>query len=342
MLRKIAIGLLLIWPGMAALAADKVSVGTVGNSSDAAFFIAADKGYFAAEQLDVTFIPFDNAGRMMAPLGVGDLDIGAGTAIAGLYNAGARGIGIKVVADRSRMRQGYLFQSFVVRKAVIDSGRFKSWSDLKGLKVALLSNAGSPASALNEAAKLGKVKLADIDLTILQFPQQVPAFANGAIDASIMVEPFTSLVLSQGTAVRFSSSEDFVPSDQIGMVFYAEKFARERRDIGLRFMKAYIRALRTYNDAIKDGRFSTGAKGNEIVAMLARNLKVSEAQIRATWPQAIDPDGRVNRDSLQRVLDFFKEYDQVSDKSVTVDSVLDMSFVEQALKDLGPYRPQPD
>jgi len=342
MLRKFAIGLLLVWPGMVAFAADKVSVGTVGNSSDAAFFIAADKGFFTAEQLDVTFVPFDNAGRMMAPLGTGDLDIGAGTAIAGLYNAGARGIGIKVVADRSRMRQGYLFQSFVVRKAVIDSGRFKSWADLKGLKVALLSNAGSPAAALNEAAKLGGLKFADIDLTILQFPQQVPAFANGAIDASIMVEPFTTQVLSQGTAVRFSSSEDFVPSDQIGMVFYADKFARERHDTGLRFMKAYIRALRAYNDAIREGRFSAGAKGNEIVAILARNLKVNDAQIRATWPQAIDPDGQVNRASLQRTLDFFKQSDQVTDKSVTVDSVLDMSFVEQALKDVGPYKPQPD
>ena len=42
-------------------AADKVSVATVGNSSDAGFFIADANGHFRAENLEVTFIPFDTA-----------------------------------------------------------------------------------------------------------------------------------------------------------------------------------------------------------------------------------------------------------------------------------------
>ena len=54
---------------MAALAADKVNVGTVGNSGDVGFYVAQEKGYFAAENLDVTFNVFDSAAKMIAPLG---------------------------------------------------------------------------------------------------------------------------------------------------------------------------------------------------------------------------------------------------------------------------------
>lgn len=157
-----------------ASAADRIVVATVGNASDAALFIARDRGYFTAEKLDIEYTPIDSLSRMIAPLGQGTLDIGSGTAVAGLYNAVERGIGLRIVADRSRMEKGYRFQSLVVRKALIESGRFKSLADLKGLRFALLSNAGSPASALNEAAKKGGISYNDIEKIILIFPQQIP------------------------------------------------------------------------------------------------------------------------------------------------------------------------
>ena len=274
---------------------------------------------------------------MIAPLGQGALDVGSGTAVAGLYNAIERGIGLRIVADRSRMEKGYRFQSLVVRKALIDSGRVKTLADLKGLRVALLSNAGSPASALNEAAKKGGITFDDIEKVILIFPQQVPAFANGAIDASILVEPFTTLVTENGSAAVFSTTEDFVPSDQIGMTIFSEKFAKEKRDLGLRFIRAYVRAARDYNDAIKDGRFGDGPKGAALVKIMADNLKLKEEQVRKVWPAAIDPDARPHLPSLQRSLAFFKEHGFVKDAALQVENVLDMSFVEAAVKDLGPY-----
>ena len=120
-------------------AADKVRVGTMGNSSDAGFFIADAKGYFRAEGTRIPFVPFDGAAQMMAPLGIGELDVGGGTASAGLYNAAARNMGIKVVADRSRTEAGYLFQTLMIRKALVDSGQFKSYADLKGLKIGIVA-----------------------------------------------------------------------------------------------------------------------------------------------------------------------------------------------------------
>ena len=94
-------------------AADKVRVGTVGNSSDAGFFIRRCQRLFQSRGARYFVRAFrwrranDGASRSL-----GELDVGGGTASAGLYNAAARNIGIKVVADRSRTEAGYLFQNF--------------------------------------------------------------------------------------------------------------------------------------------------------------------------------------------------------------------------------------
>src|SRR5438067_1651411 len=77
-----------------------VRVGIAQASSDVGLYLAAKKGYFKAEGLNVTFIPFDSGARMVAPLGAGQLDVGAGSAAAGFYNAVARDIPIKIVADK--------------------------------------------------------------------------------------------------------------------------------------------------------------------------------------------------------------------------------------------------
>ncbi len=327
---------------VAALGADRVTVGTVGNSSDAGFFIAMDRGYFAAEGLDVAFTPFDGAQKMMAPIGQGELDVGGGAASASLYNSAARGIGIRIVADRSRMETGYLFQTLMVRKALIDSGRFKSYGDLKGLKVALVAPGGSPGSTLNEAARKAGIPYDSIEKVFLPFPAQVSAFTNGAIDASLMIEPFATYLVNQNAAVRFASTEDFYPGDQIGLVFFSEKFLRERRAVGERFLRAYVRALRDYNDAVIDGRFSSGPKGEAVVAIMARNLGMKEEQIRASYVQAISADGRPNVESLRKDLQFFIAQGEVTDAKVDLDKILDLSLVEAAIKTLGPYQARKD
>jgi len=244
------LALALLLPALAAQAADKVRVGTIGSTSDAGLYLAEAKGFFKAEGLDVDLTTFDAAAKMIAPLGTGDLDVGSGAASAGLYNAASQKVGIKIVADRGRMAPGYSYQTIMIRKDLIDSGKFKSYADLKGLKIALAAPGVSAGSVINEAAKKGGIKFTDVERVFLGFPAQVAALGNKALDGSIMVEPFGTQAVDQGSGVRFASSEDVYPSDQISEVFYGEKFAKERKDVALRFMKAYIRALRAYNDAL--------------------------------------------------------------------------------------------
>src|SRR5713101_7082326 len=90
---------------------------------------------------------------MIAPLGAGQLDVGGGATSAGLFNSAARGIGIKIIADKGSNLPGYSYVSLLVRKELVDSGKFKTLQDLKGLRCAEPGRAGSPGSTLNEALK---------------------------------------------------------------------------------------------------------------------------------------------------------------------------------------------
>src|SRR5215468_10193678 len=85
------------------LPAETVTVGATSSTSDAPIYIADKKGYFQAEGLQVKVINFRSAADMVAPLGAGEIAAGAGSASAGLYNAVARGIRIKIVADKASL-----------------------------------------------------------------------------------------------------------------------------------------------------------------------------------------------------------------------------------------------
>ena len=55
---------------------------------------------------------------------------------------------------------------------------------------------------------------------------------------------------------------------------------------------------------------------------------------------AIDPDGRLSLAGLKNDLAFFKEQKLLSDPSMTVERIVDISVAQQAVAELGPYKPR--
>jgi len=176
-------------PYSPAAAADQVKIGIARTISDAGYYIADAMGFFHEDGLDVSITAFNSAAQMIAPLGTGELDVGGGTVSAGFYNAVGRGIGMKIVADQASIKPGYGYSSLMVRKDHVVSGRYKTFADLKGMKVAIGAPGTGTASALNEALKKGGLKYGDVDVVYLGFPEHLPAYKNKGIDASITHEP---------------------------------------------------------------------------------------------------------------------------------------------------------
>jgi NitT/TauT family transport system substrate-binding protein len=317
---------------------EKVKAATPGIASDIGFFIADKKGYFRDEGLDVELTRIDVSPQMTAPLGMGQLDVGAGTVAVNIYNAVSRNIGLRVVADKGSIRPGYGFSGLLVRKDHIDSGRFKSFKDLKGMKIAVGTFGSSNSSAVNEALKKGGLTWSDASMVEINFPQHLPAYANKAIDASMTNEPTATRAVQEGLAVRVAGNDEIYPGQQTAVVLYSEIFARERPQAALKFMRAYIRAVREYNDALTGGRIA-GPNADEIVSILTQYTFIKDASVhRQITPPAIDPDGRLGLDSLRNDLVFFKEQRLIADPGMTVEKIIDTSFAEQAAKTLGPYK----
>ena len=103
------------------------------------------------------------------------------------------------------------------------------------------------------------------------------------------------------------------------------------------FRSAYLKAARYYYEALKDGKLA-GPNAEEVIQVLTEYTPIKDAQVyRTIVPNGIDPDGKVNIPTLKEDYDVYKSQGWI-EGSATVDDVVDMSFVEAALKDLGPYK----
>jgi NitT/TauT family transport system substrate-binding protein len=314
----------------------KVSVGVVSSSSDGGIFIADAHGYFKQEGIDLDIQRFQTLVDMVAPLTGGQLQIAAGGLAAAVYNASDRGIALRIVADKGQAPSPeWDFAALVIRKDLIDSGKVKDFKDLKGLTLVTSGRGNSPEVALATALKKGGLTLQDVNYTQMGFPDMVAAFQNKGIDGGIVIEPFLSRVVSDGTGVRWKGNVDiFGGNEQIAAIVYGEQFATQK-DVAQRWMNAYIRGVRDYNDA-----FGPRKKNyDDVVSILVANTTVKDPKVFAQMkPAGLDPDGKLDVDSMKSDLNYYVESGQAK-PTADLTKLVDPSFQQSAVKTLGPYTP---
>jgi len=315
--------------------AQEIAVGTIGASSDSPFFIADKRGYFKDEGLTVKFIRFDSAAKAMAPLGTGELLVASGATSAALYNAVKRGVPLKIVADKAKNPPGFGFESLLVRKDL--EGKIKTLADFKGRKIAISAAGNSEDFLVDYALHKAGMTIHDVEPVYLGFPQHIAAFTNGGIDVSLTVEPSISSILKAEKAVRFLGVDEFYPQFETAVVFYSERFIKERPEDAKKFMRAFLRGARDYNDALDGDRLTAPAAADVIPILTEYSFIKNPDVYRAMRSHYVDPNGTNNVASLKDVWQFFKN-EKLIDGSVTVDQVVDPSFAKWAAEQLGPYK----
>lgn len=316
---------------------NKVSVGITSSASDAPLYIAQDKGYFKDEGLSVKFVSFDSAADMVAPLGSGQLDVGAGAPSAGLYNAVAGGLDLRIVADKGSMPDHYGYMPLLVRKDLYQSGKVTSIEDLKGLKVAEPAEATATSSTLNTMLQSAGMGYNDVKHVFIGFDDQPAAFQNGSIDAALTTEPSATVAEQQGSAVRIATPPEFYNNQQLAVLLYSETFASDESEAAQCFMNAYLRGAREYDSAFDAGKLS-GKQGEQVSQIVTDATGLDPALYQQITPNYVDPDGSVNMASLQKDYTFFKQQGFL-EGSVDLSGIVDDSFAKQATKELGKYDP---
>ncbi len=317
---------------------EKIVLGYPRTATDIGLYVADKRGYFREEGIQVEFVNFDSAARMITPFASGEVQVVAGAASAAFYNAVARGVDFRIVSDKVSTPPGRTSQTLIIRKDHVDSGRYKTLADLKGMKVANAAPGTAASVTFNKMLARAGLTAKDVDQTFLAFPQHVIALQNGAVDAALPAEPSTTEAIRRGIAVKAISDDEAYPYHQIAVLFFGGKFVKEKPAAARGFLKAFIRGVRDHNDALDDnGRFA-GEKGEAIIKILNEYTPVTDAQFYRDFPlAACNPDGTLHVESLKNDLDTLRAQGLV-EGPVDLDKVIDLTFLNAALADLGPYK----
>lgn len=318
-----------------ATAADllEVPVGISPVMSSAAMFIAKEKGYFRDEGIDVIINPFKASGAKMVPfLASGQLFVGGGNINAGMYNAIAQEIPIRIVSDKGTVSPKHGYLALLVRKDLVDSGRYKGFKDLKGMTMAVTAKGVSQEIATERYLKSVGLSLDDIKLVTLAYQDMNIALANKSIDATVQIEPFVAAAVENGFAVRVAGDDEVYPNQQSAAIFYSPVFMDKHPKQAQGFMNAYVRGLRDYNDA-----FEKGIGKDEIIKILTNNTKIKDPKIyQAVVPVGLSPDGLVNVQSLKDDAAWYQQRGYLR-QLPNMDAIVDLSYARKAAEKLGIY-----
>jgi NitT/TauT family transport system substrate-binding protein len=229
--------------------------------------------------------------------------------------------------------------AFLVSKALVDSGEFTEVEDLKGRTVAL-GGVGTVADrALAEWLAEGGLTVQDVEVTQVAYGDQIAALQNGSIAAAVGLEPSVSKAVESGAAVRWGGSSDVVPGAQVASaILFNEKFATEEKDLAMDFLRAYVRSVRAYNDALEEGTGRlAGEKGRAAAEVLTKYTSVDDPAFFLSTPlHGVDPDARPNVEAIEEDLAYWTEAGLINGE-VTVEDALDLSLLEEVLDEMGAY-----
>lgn len=308
-----------------------VKYGQIGGVSDAAVFIADAKGFFKAQGIAHEPRAFNSAEQVIAPLGAGELAVGTGAPSADLFNAVDRGAKLRIVADNGSLLLGHGYEAIIVRRDL--AGRVKSAKDMKGLKVSIAARDIVLEYSLDRFLRTGGLTIKDVEVVPLTFPNMITALAGGSIDVAALIEPYVTRILQAETGVLITRTDAVVPNAQTAVILYSETFAQQR-NIAACWMLAYIQGARFFNDAFDK---NDPAKRKEAIEILSKATKLEAALFGNMVLPGLHPDGKVNVESLGAAQEYFvAKRSQL--KVADLAKLVDLSFAEEAVKQLGPYR----
>jgi NitT/TauT family transport system substrate-binding protein len=256
------------------------------NLGYAPLVVASEEGYFAAEGIRVDFVPLDVNSALLA-LTTGKVDVLSTPVRSGLFNLMARGVPMQIVADRGHAEPGRCSaEAFAATPETAD--RITRRKSFKGERFAIIR--GGITEYLIDRL-LAHEHLTQNDVEFAQLPQgpggntEYFRAHNQQIDAiRYTQEPTLSNNIASGVSKVVASMEEVAPGVQFGVILFGKRLLHDDPDLGRRFMRAYLRGARKYNEG----------KTARNVAIIAGYTKLPPDIIRRACWQPISNDARVS------------------------------------------------
>lgn len=253
--------------------------------------IAKENGYFREEGLDVELLDMRSYDGIVA-LTQRKVDVVAAHLFVGLFNAISRDESLRIVADKGHVGGDCPAYSIVVRAELFEGEDFEV-TRLEGLRFDVRPSTIG-AFILSRLLEPAGLTIDDVALTDLPGATAIEAFRNGSLDAQVSSEPHLSVMVDAGVARIWKPVDDIIPGLQYSVLIYGPSFLEDDRDTGVRFMTAYLRGVRTYNEG----------KTNRNVEIISGFTRLDPVLTkRACWA-SIHGDGHINMEAVDAFIDW--------------------------------------
>ncbi len=232
-------------------AQDKVKMGLFIASSAMPYFIAKDRGYFAAENLDVEGIPLATHPLIVQGLVTGDLDTASN--LLSLEGANINALRPNTLQYFSINCQNakYQLEAYVVPAA---NTSIKTLADLRGKRI---MSAPGPGNLFVAKGVLKAVGLEEKDYSMQeqQMSVHIGSLQSGQFDAAYTLEPIVSMMVAQGIGRKLESGviAKYILGRPDACAVLAGgvmsgKFMQERPQVAARLARAWAKALADGNN----------------------------------------------------------------------------------------------
>jgi NitT/TauT family transport system substrate-binding protein len=313
-----------------AAAQEHVTVGTMRDVRNGALFMAADRGYFKAEGLDLEMTAYKSDSDVAQALAGGGTDFALAGFTTDAFKYAGQGL-IKAIAVQVREKKDYEGNQIVVSNAVYSRGLRKP-EQLVGISAAI-GQIGSVYHYL--FAQIARVKGFDPNKITLKPHASVDGIADavtaGKVDAAILPSNYARGLLTSNQAKLVAWYSD-VDEPQLGALFVSAKLLQTKRATVEKFLRAYRKGAAAYNDALmhhdKYGKRVSNTKSHEAAGEIARYvypLRAGGSSIVEGDAYYLDAQARIDMADLTRQVEWYKAQGLI-DKKIDAREIVDLKI----------------
>jgi NitT/TauT family transport system substrate-binding protein len=314
------------------VAAETVRVGEVPLVTGGGFYVAREKGYFTKVGLTIETRSFNDGALVVPAMVAGELDVGAVTAAASLFNSIAKGAPLAIVFDRGNNRVGRGFTAVNVTPELYDAG-LRSPADfalLKGKKIGIGAIGSiNQYDASQAMIRVGLDPRRDVQwISNVPQPDLIKMLGQKQLDATNVAYQLAVVARDNKWGPIVAMGDDIVPGAAVAMYAVNRNYIATKRDTLVRFGAAYLQGAREFNAAAAEPD-----KHPDIVAILAKTTVLNKPELlKAIAPHwsYVNEDGSPQVDSILKMQDFWANYFTFVEKKVLREQLLDLSIAQEA------------
>lgn len=285
--------------------------------------IAKDEGFFEEEGIDADFVRLDSTTSLMALVG-GEIDVVSIGIRASVFNLIQRGEPLQIVVGKGHAGPDCIAEAFIA-PSVMAERIAKAGGSVRGERMVVVR--GSVVEFMGDQL-LARHNLTIEDVVPVSLPQgSVMSTRAGADAVRFVGEPYLSLLLAEGESKVVVTSDEVAPRHQSTTMLFGKRLLQDDPDLGRRFMRAYLRGVRQWNDGATDRN----------VEIVVRHTDLPEEAIRGMCWTTTEDDGRIDPRDVQPFLDWALEKKYL-DAPITT-TWWNPSFIDDAARSLGQRAP---